>query len=161
MAIYIGTQKIDVSGVDKVYVGTQLVYQKAPQPQWHTEWEGNRRVGYGGTTATTTFATIPYVEGLKIRVTFNSMTAQTPSDYGSHTYSYIPSDKVSPYTKETFTTGYNQILRVYARNNSQYRYAEALVRYNRNDGVIESYYTSQDSGVARAWMNVTKIEAYY
>lgn len=27
MAIYIGTQKIDVSGVDKVYVGTQLVYQ--------------------------------------------------------------------------------------------------------------------------------------
>ena len=28
MAIYIGTQKIDVSGVDKVYVGTQLVYQK-------------------------------------------------------------------------------------------------------------------------------------
>ena len=28
MAIYNGTQKIDVSGVDKVYVGTQLVYQK-------------------------------------------------------------------------------------------------------------------------------------
>lgn len=28
MAIYNGTQKIDMSGVDKVYVGTQLVYQK-------------------------------------------------------------------------------------------------------------------------------------
>lgn len=28
MAIYNGTQKVDISGVDKVYVGTQLVYQK-------------------------------------------------------------------------------------------------------------------------------------
>lgn len=28
MPIYVGTQKIDVSGMDKVYVGTQLVYQK-------------------------------------------------------------------------------------------------------------------------------------
>ena len=28
MAIYNGTQKINMSGVDKVYVGTQLVYQK-------------------------------------------------------------------------------------------------------------------------------------
>jgi hypothetical protein len=30
MPIYVGTQKIDVSGVEKVYVGTQLVYQNAP-----------------------------------------------------------------------------------------------------------------------------------
>lgn len=30
MPIYVGTQKIDVSGMDKVYVGTQLVYQNAP-----------------------------------------------------------------------------------------------------------------------------------
>lgn len=30
MPIYIGTQKIDVSGVEKVYVGTQLVYQNTP-----------------------------------------------------------------------------------------------------------------------------------
>lgn len=28
MPIYVGTQKIDVSGMEKVYVGTQLVYQK-------------------------------------------------------------------------------------------------------------------------------------
>lgn len=28
MPIYAGTQKIDVSGIEKVYVGTQLVYQK-------------------------------------------------------------------------------------------------------------------------------------
>lgn len=28
MPIYVGTQKIDVSGMDKIYVGTQLVYQK-------------------------------------------------------------------------------------------------------------------------------------
>lgn len=28
MAIYNGTQKVDISGVDKVYVGSQLVYQK-------------------------------------------------------------------------------------------------------------------------------------
>ena len=30
MPIYIGTQKIDMSGIEKVYVGTQLVYQNAP-----------------------------------------------------------------------------------------------------------------------------------
>lgn len=30
MAIYNGTQKINVSGVDKIYVGTQLVYQNTP-----------------------------------------------------------------------------------------------------------------------------------
>lgn len=32
MAIYIGTQKINVSGVDKVYVGSQLVYQASVGP---------------------------------------------------------------------------------------------------------------------------------
>ena len=30
MAIYNGTQKVKVSGVAKVYVGTQIVYQNAP-----------------------------------------------------------------------------------------------------------------------------------
>lgn len=30
MAIYVGTQKIDVSGVAKVYVGTQKVYDDIP-----------------------------------------------------------------------------------------------------------------------------------
>lgn len=30
MPIYIGTQKINMSGIEKVYVGTQLVYQNAP-----------------------------------------------------------------------------------------------------------------------------------
>ena len=39
MAIYNGTQKINVSGVDKIYVGTQLVYQKGPSWKnvWHNE----------------------------------------------------------------------------------------------------------------------------
>ena len=39
MAIYNGTQKINMSGIDKVYVGSQLVYQKQLPPSWHTLWD--------------------------------------------------------------------------------------------------------------------------
>ena len=44
MAIYIGTNKVNMSGIDKVYVGSQLVYQKV-KPEWHTVWNGTFECG--------------------------------------------------------------------------------------------------------------------
>ena len=44
MAIYIGTNKVNMSGIDKIYVGSQLVYQKV-QPEWHTVWNGTFACG--------------------------------------------------------------------------------------------------------------------
>ena len=45
MAIYIGTNKVNMSGIDKVYVGSKLVYQKVQPGQWHTVWDGNFACG--------------------------------------------------------------------------------------------------------------------
>lgn len=47
MAIYNGTQKIDMSGVAKVYVGTQLVYQKTVDPEWIEQYSSTNST-YGG-----------------------------------------------------------------------------------------------------------------
>lgn len=39
MSIYNGNQKINMSGIDKVYVGNTLVYQKSePLRQWQVSW---------------------------------------------------------------------------------------------------------------------------
>lgn len=42
---------------------------------WHTVWEGNQKIGYGGQTSRKVFATEPYSDALKIRVSFSSMSA--------------------------------------------------------------------------------------
>ena len=44
MAIYNGTNKVNMSGISKVYVGSQLVYQKVKQ-EWHTVWNGTFECG--------------------------------------------------------------------------------------------------------------------
>lgn len=44
MPIYVGNTKIDPSGIEKVYVGSQLVYQKQTA-QWHTVWSGSQNFG--------------------------------------------------------------------------------------------------------------------
>lgn len=180
MAIYNGTQKIDMTGIDKVYVGIQLVYQKSSPivldyitlanyttslekgsafsfggtvtahytngttadvtssttfsgydmstagtytvtasytensvtktatyqltvtKAWTTVWSGNTKFGYGGKTTTTTLATVPFVSGMKFRVTFTGMSG-TIQQYDSGSVTYIPSNRVSPYTSSEIT----------------------------------------------------------
>ena len=103
MAIYIGTQKIDVSGVDKVYVGTQLVYQQSV-PVYVTsistsgqtvEYNLNATFSYDGTCTAT------YSDGSTATVT---PTASSPdmTTAGSKTVTLS-------YTEDgiTVTTSYN------------------------------------------------------
>ena len=42
---YNGTNKVNISGIDKIYVGSQLVYQKVKPKEWHTVWEGSFECG--------------------------------------------------------------------------------------------------------------------
>lgn len=103
MAIYNGTQKVSVSGIDKVYVGTQLVYQKAAAKvlQSITLSGYNSRLAKGSTYVYGGTVTANYSDGTTADVTssasysrYNMSTAGTYQvlvtydEGGVHTYKY-------------------------------------------------------------------------
>lgn len=121
MAIYIGTQKIDVSGVDKVYVGTQLVYQQVvpvyvtaiSTSGQTTEYNLNDTFSYNGTcTATysdgTTATVIPTASSpdmtttgsktVTLSYTEDGITVTTT--YSITVYKVLSSIAISGYTTE-------------------------------------------------------------
>lgn len=80
MAVYNGTQKVKLSGISKIYNGTQLVYQK-DQPQWHTIYSGTADlyVANNGTSSwtrnnpgTLVTAGTANLSSTKFRITFST-----------------------------------------------------------------------------------------
>ena len=71
---------------------------------WHTVWEGNQKIGYGGQTSKKVFATEPYSDALKIRVSFSDLVAYSTGG-DDQSVSYTPSNKKSPVTYESFSSG--------------------------------------------------------
>ena len=128
---------------------------------WHTVWEGNQKIGYGGWTGSEyLFATEPYSNTLKIRVSFSSLYAWKPSgDDGN--YEYIPSNKNSPVTYSSISSNLTTLVESYVWNSSRQARYGAYLYYNKNTGKIygnTSEYNS--SGYARAYIVITKIEVY-
>lgn len=239
MAIYNGTQKIDMTGIDKVYVGIQLVYQKSSPivldyitlanyttslekgsafsfggtvtahytngttadvtssttfsgydmstagtytvtasytendvtktatyqltvtKAWTTVWSGSKKFGYQGTTTTTNLATIPYVSGMKFRVTFTSMGGAIQK-YDSGSVTYIPSNRVSPYTSSEITSiGDTVIIEAYAKNTSRSTSYNVFLDYNSYSQVLGVYVNkSSSTNYANAYFTLTKVEVY-
>ena len=129
---------------------------------WHTVWEGNQKIGYGGWTGSEyLFATEPYSNALKIRVSFMALNAYNVSS-GDEGYSeYTPSNQTSPVTYNSFSSNLTKLVNAYRRNTTRNAYYRASLYYNKNNGKIygsTSYYNELKE--ARAYFIVTKIEVY-
>ena len=126
---------------------------------WHTVWEGSQKIGYGGQTSKFVFATEPYSEALKIRVSFSSMSAYPTSSGDEYSASYIPSNQKSPVTYESFSSYQTELVRAYIRNSSRQSYYESTLYYNKDTGEIYGTASGNES-YARAYIVITKIEVY-
>lgn len=130
---------------------------------WHTVWEGSQKIGYGGWTGSEyLFATEPYSNALKIRVSFIGLNAYNQSS-GDEGYSdYTPSNEKSPVTYESFSSNLSTLVEAYRRNTSRNAYYRATLYYDKSTGKIygsTSMYPTGNSE-ARAYFIVTKIEVY-
>ena len=127
---------------------------------WHTVWEGSKKIGYGGYTGSEfLFATEPYSNALKIRVSFSSMSAYPTSSGDDYSVSYTPSSQTSPVTYESFTSSRTELVRAYIRNTSRNAFYRASLYYDKISGEIFGD-TGGNSSYARAYIVITKIEVY-
>ena len=128
---------------------------------WHTVWEGNQKIGYGGWTGSEyLFATEHYSNALKIRVSFSSLYAWMNSgDDGS--YTYIPSDQKSPVTYKSFSSNQTTLVESSVWNSSRNARYSAYLYYDKNNGKIYGNTSENNAGgYARAYIVITKIEVY-
>ena len=128
---------------------------------WHTVWEGSQKIGYGGWTGSEyLFATEPYSNALKIRVSFSSLYAWKPSGDSGYD-SYTPSDKKSPITYNSISSNLTNLIQAYVRNSSRNASYGSYLYYNKNTGKIYgSVSKNNDAGNARSYIVITKIEVY-
>lgn len=75
---------------------------------------------------------------------------------------FKPSDRKSPVTYESFSSVVSNLVMAYCRNTTRNNFYEADLYYNKNTGEVYGN-ISQSSGRAdaKAYITVTKIEAYY
>lgn len=67
------TITIPEGSVTKITDSNGNILWKAQTEGWHTVWEGSQKIGYGGQIDKFVFATEPYSDTLKIRVSFSSL----------------------------------------------------------------------------------------
>lgn len=130
-------------------------------PSWHTVWEGNQKIGYGGWTGNEyLFATEPYSDTLKIRVSFSELYCWKPSgDDGSITYT--PSNQNSPVTYNSISSNLKTLVEASVNNSSRGAAYHSYLYYNKNNGKIYgSVSRRNDGGNARSYIVITKIEVY-
>ena len=128
---------------------------------WHTVWEGNKKIGYEGWTGDEyLFATEPYSNALKIRVSFSDLYAWKASgDDGS--YTYTPSNSKSPVTYNSISSNLTILVESYVRNSTRNAHYGSYLYYNKNTGKIYGNTSKRnDGGNARAYIVITKIEVY-
>ena len=158
MAIYNGNQKIDVSGVDKVYVGTQLVYQNAG---WRELWSGNATISKGGSQVNIQDPAFSTLTGTtQLRITFTMSGSGGTLSYYDNGVS-VSTAPTSPLELTADLTGNkNELVGIKVTSGSNiiilalgwsgYTYKYFRLSYSRS-GSVDSL---------RATLTVTKIEAY-
>ena len=131
-------------------------------PSWHTVWEGNKKIGYGGSTGgEILLATEPYSESLKIRVSFSDLSAYSTGG-DDQSVNYTPSNRKSPATYESFGSGSTELVYAYVRNTDRNAFYRAGLYYNKITGKIYGETGSSYGGesYARAYIVITKIEVF-
>ena len=154
------TITIPEGSVKKITDSTGAVLWKANTKGWHTIWEGNKKIGYSGQTSKFVFATEPYSDELKIRVSFGDLVAYSTGG-DDQSVSYTPSNRKSPVTYESFSSGLNELVKAYVRNPNRGAYYDAKVYYNKSNGEIfwkvDDYY---GDWYCTAYIVITIIEVY-
>ena len=128
---------------------------------WHTVWEGNQKIGYGGWTGNEyLFATEHYSNGLKIRVSFSSLyTWINRGDDGN--YNYVPSNQKSPVTYNSISSNLTTLVEAYLLNSTRNAHYGSYLYYDKNTGKIYGSTSARnDGGNARAYIVITKIEVF-
>ena len=97
------TITIPEGSVKKITDSNGNILWKEKSAGWHTIWEGNKKIGYGGQKSKFVFATEPYSDALKIRVSFGDLVAYSTGGDDQSVY-YTPSDRKSPATYESFSS---------------------------------------------------------
>ena len=155
------TITIPEGSVTKITDSTGNILWKEQSAGWRTVWEGSQKIGYGGWTGREyLFATVPYSNELKIRVSFSSLyTWKNSGDDGY--YSYVPTNEKSPATYNSFSVTSTTLVMAYIKNSTRDTNYRATLSYNKKTGKI--YGNTQDnnsSESARAYIVITKIEVY-
>ena len=129
---------------------------------WRTVWEGSQKIGYGGWTGNEyLFATVPYSNELKIRVSFSSLyTWKNSVDEGY--YSYVPTNKKSPATYTSIRTSPTTLVRAFIKNSTRDVDYSAVLQYDKRNGKIygRTTYDDNSSEYVRAYIVINKIEVY-
>ena len=157
------TITIPEGSVTKITDSTGAVLWKAKTAEWHTVWSGIQKIGYGGYTGREfLFATEPYSETLKIRVTFGVLyTWKNSGDEGY--YQYVPANKKSPatYTNASFNVNETTLVHASINNTTKDANYQATLSYNKKTGKIYGHtYNKNSDEYARAYIVITKIEVY-
>lgn len=127
---------------------------------WHTVWEGNQKIGYRGWTGSEyLFATVPYSNGLKIRVSFSSLYASWTSGDDGHS-TYVPSNRNSPVTYNSISSNLTTLVEAYSSNSTRRAHYSANLYYNKNNGKIYGSTNYYQEWEAKAYIVITKIEVY-
>ena len=154
------TITIPEGSVKKITDSNGSVLWKEKSAGWHTVWEGNKKIGYGGQTSRFVFATEPYSDALKIRVSFSDLVAYSTGGDDQSVY-YTPSNRKSPVTYESFDSGSTTLVSAYVRNPDRNANYSADLYYNKVKGEIfgdvSDYY---GDSYCRAYIVITKIEVY-
>ena len=128
---------------------------------WHIVWSGIQKIGYEGYTGKEfLFATEPYSETLKIRVTFGILYTWKPSgDEGNA--SYVPTDKSNPATYTSLPYSDTTLVGAFMTNSTRGVTYRAVLSYNKKTGKIYGHTSGNTSGeYAKARIVITKIEVY-
>lgn len=151
------TITIPEGSVTKITDSTGNILWKAQTAEWHTVWEGSKKIGYGGQTSKFVFVTEPYSDTLKIRISFSELSAYP---HNEHT-AYIPSNKVSPVTYDSFSSNLTTLISAYTHNNSTGSGYDSYLNYNKSTGEIYGdWYTTGSGTGSQTYIVITKIEVY-
>lgn len=154
------TITIPEGSVKKITDSNGTVLWKAG-PQWRTVWEGNQKIGYGGWTGNEyLFATEPYSNALKIRVSFSDLYCwRTSGDDGS--YTYTPSNQNSPVTYDNIHSISSKLITLVkadAYNSTRTTWYESTLYYSKTSGKIYGNVSKNKETDARSYIVITKIE---
>ena len=183
MPIYVGNQKVAPSGVTKMYVGSNLVYQEQTAG-WHTIFEGTKEwPKWNGGKANWNDPVVETASEYKFRITFTSYATARNGGYGSSVYSvtYSPSQTLynqsssnssttqtateTDYEFDAFTSGTeNNMIFIRCRELTVSDFNQAYL-YFGFDVTNKKFYTDRSYANIGTSTNlkltITKVEQYY
>ena len=155
------TITIPEGSVTKITDSNGNILWQAESASWHTVWEGRQKIGYEGYTGNEfLFATEPFSNEFKIRVTFGNFYTWKPDGHEGY-YQHEPAtENPVTYVNASFGTGTKTLVIASITNSTRNAKYSAVLSYDKRNGKIYGYTNIKNSEYARASIVITKIEVY-